>query len=153
MAIQLSGIQHVGVPVSNLERSMEFYEKVFGVKAEIVAAADHPRVAAAVGIENAVLKVAFLWVGNTYLELLEYTNPIGRPNDRRNCDIGAVHVAFEVDDVWAAWEELRANGVDLGPDPWVLEGGELEGCTFAYFKDPDGIQLEFFNVPPEKRRH
>lgn len=153
MTIQLSGIQHVGVPVSNLERSMAFYEDIFGVKAEIVDFADHPRVAAAVGLPDAKIKVAFLWVGNTYLELLEYTNPIGELYDRRNCDVGATHVAFEVEDIWSAWEELKSKGADIGPDPYQLEGGELDGFTFAYFKDPDGIQLEFFQVPPEKRRH
>lgn len=153
MDIKLTGIQHVGVPVSNLERSMAFYEDVFGVKPEIVDFADHPRVAVAVELANAKIKVAFLWVGNTYLELLEYTNPVGKPYDRRNCDVGATHIAFEVDDIWAAWDELKAKGVEVGPDPWTLEGGELDGCTFAYFKDPDGVQLEFFYVPPEKRRH
>jgi catechol 2,3-dioxygenase-like lactoylglutathione lyase family enzyme len=147
MAIALKRIQHVGVPVANLESSLLFYREVFGVEPEFTGEGDHPRVSAAVGIPDAKIKFAFLEVGGAYLELLEYTSPRGKPYDRRNCDVGAVHVCFEVDDIEHAWAELKAKGVEVSADPFTFEEGPLTGYSFAYFKDPDGVQLELFQVP------
>ena len=60
MAIALKRIQHVGIPVANLESSLLFYREVFGVEPEFTGEGDHPRVAAAVGIPDAKIKFAFL---------------------------------------------------------------------------------------------
>src|SRR5436309_2855565 len=102
---KLRGIQHVGIPVANIERSLEFYRDVFGVEADFVAEGRGPELSAAVGVADTDLAFAFLRIGDDVLELLEYRNPRGRVYDRRSCDVGAVHIAFEVADIDEAYAE------------------------------------------------
>src|SRR3989442_15440634 len=124
MAIPLSGIQHVGVPVRSMEDSLRFYREVFGVEPEFVTEAGGPDVSRSVGLPDVRMSIAFLHVGNTHLELLEYENPKGRPNDRQNCNVGAIHICFEVADIQAAWKELKAKGVKVATeDPIPLTEG------------------------------
>ncbi len=145
--VRLKGVQHIGVPVSNLEVSLQFYEQVLGVTPNFTDLIEDAQVATAVRVDGARIKIAFLELGNVSLELIEYIAPKGAPYDRRNCDVGAIHVCFEVDDIHAARELLRTKGYDFSTDPISVGSGPLAGYTFAFFKDPDGIQLEFFELP------
>jgi lactoylglutathione lyase len=85
-------------------------------------------------------------VGNTIVELLEYRSPRGRAQDRGNNDVGAMHIAFEVDDIEDAYRKLRAKGVNFNSPPVWIDHGALAGCAFCYFTDPDNVQLELFQV-------
>jgi catechol 2,3-dioxygenase-like lactoylglutathione lyase family enzyme len=76
------------------------------------------------------------------VELLEYTEPLGDDFSLRNCDVGAVHVAFEVDDVQEAYDALKELDVNFSSEP-VFDPRE----HFVYFRDPDGIQLELYKRP------
>jgi catechol 2,3-dioxygenase-like lactoylglutathione lyase family enzyme len=142
----LSGIQHVGIPVASMERSLQFYRDVFGLEADFVAEGSGEELSQAVGVDDAVLAFAFIRIGDDILELLEYSNPRGRPHDRRNCDVGAVHIAFEVPDIDGAYEELQDKGIEFNAPPIKIDEGPLAGCAFAYFNDPDGVQLEIFQT-------
>jgi catechol 2,3-dioxygenase-like lactoylglutathione lyase family enzyme len=147
MPVRLSGVQHVGVPVRSLEHSLAFYRDAFGIEPRFIATSSGAGTSRLVGVPDAEMDFAFLDLGNTVLELLEYTNPQGQDYDRRNCDVGATHVAFEVADVEAAYQELSAKGIEFSGPPLHIEEGPLAGCVTAYFKDPDGIQLEIFQLP------
>lgn len=142
--IEAAGVQHIGIPVSSLERSLRFYRDVFGVIPEFVAEGSGEALSTALGVPDAVLSFAFLRIGSAIIELLEYRNPRGEPFDRRNCDVGATHVAFEVTDIDVAYEELIGKGVAFNAPPFRIDSGPLNGCAFAYFADPDGVQLELF---------
>jgi catechol 2,3-dioxygenase-like lactoylglutathione lyase family enzyme len=143
---RLTGIQHVGIPVASMERSLRFYKDVFGIEPDFVAGGSGEELSQAVGVREAELSFAFLRIGDSILELLEYSSPQGRPYDRSNCDVGAVHIAFEVPDIDAAYEELSAKDVEFNAPPLKIGEGPLAGCAFAYFNDPDGVQLEIFQV-------
>lgn len=146
MAVQLRGLQHVGVPVRNLQRSLDFYHDVFGVEPRFVAKTSGEGTSRLLGVPDVELSYAFIDLGNTVLELLEYERPRGADYDRQNCDVGATHVCFEVPDVEEAYTALRAKGIEFSSPPLHLDDGPLAGCITAYFKDPDGIQLEIFQV-------
>ena len=139
-------VQHVGISVKDIDRSLAFYKDVFGVEPEFVTEGSGADVSTAVGVADAVLTFAFLRIGPTILELLEYKAPRGRPYGLENCDVGAVHVAFEVPDIQSAYDQLVAQGIEFNAPPLRISEGPLAGCAFAYFSDPDGVQLEIFQV-------
>jgi catechol 2,3-dioxygenase-like lactoylglutathione lyase family enzyme len=144
-------IHHVGIPVSDLERSMAWYADVLGVVAAgISGAGSGEGLSQMLEVPGAALRAAFVKVGeHTMFELLEWSSPVSTPYALTNSDIGAVHICFEVDDILAAHEQLEAKGVHINHPPVSLDGtgGDLDGYWFCYFRDPDGTQLELMQVP------
>ncbi len=140
----LKGLHHVGVPVRSIERSLAWYRDLFGLEPGFVALAEGPELERTVQLSGARLRFAFLQLGGCRLELLEYEAPIGEDFRLRNCDVGAVHVCFEVEDIDRVYDELQAKGVEFSIEPTRVLGGVLEGDRYCYFRDPDGIQLELW---------
>lgn len=143
-------VHHIGIPVTSIDRSLPWYRDVIGlIEPGITGGAGGEMLEQAVQIKGAEISFAFLEVGDTKLEFLEYANPIGRPFAAANNDIGTMHVCFQVDDIDATYDSLVAQGVAFNAPPVHLgeESGPLAGHAFAYFRDPDGIQLELFQVP------
>jgi catechol 2,3-dioxygenase-like lactoylglutathione lyase family enzyme len=146
MSISHKGVQHIGIPVSDMKRSLKWYKEMLGIEPDFVLDASGEGVSQAVGVPEADFSFAFLHVGNTVVEFLEYRNPPGRPYDRGNHDIGAVHIAFHVDDIEKEYKLLCDRGIKFNTPPQWIDSGPLEGCAFCYFKDPDNIQLELFQT-------
>ena len=144
----LRGINHIGVPVRDLDATVAWYKEMLGIEPTFgQLGTSGPEVETVVQVEGAVIDMAFFVLGNTCLEFLEYREPEGKDFTLRNCDVGAVHICFEVDDIDAAYERLIAKGVKFSQPPAVIAEGPLEGIAFAYFRDLQGLQLEFFQVP------
>ncbi len=147
--ITLKSVNHIGIPVRNLDRSLKFYRKLTG---GTVLFADNPMYGKGLSkgtkVDNASLRFGLLKIDNTILELIEYENPRGKDFDRKNNDIGSIHIAFEVPDIQTVYKQLKTQGVEFNAPPYTFteEDGapDIVGATFAYFKDPDGIQLEIF---------
>lgn len=96
-------IDHVGIAVKNLEETLSFYTDVLGLE-----------VAGTEVVEEQKVKVAFLPVGDSEIELLESTDPEG-PIARfieKNGE-GIQHIAFKVDDIEEAIEALKAKGMRM----------------------------------------
>jgi catechol 2,3-dioxygenase-like lactoylglutathione lyase family enzyme len=145
-----TAIHHVGIPVTSIDRSLPWYRDVLGlIDAGITGAGGGEAISAAVQVEGADMRFAFLTVGGVKLELLEYHTPKGKPFTSANNDIGTVHVCFEVDDIDETYRALTSQGVVFNAPPVHLgeENGPLAGHAFAYFRDPDNIQLELFELP------
>jgi catechol 2,3-dioxygenase-like lactoylglutathione lyase family enzyme len=143
-ARNLKGVHHVGIPVRDLARSLEWYGELFGLDPAFIEIDEGPQASKIVQLADARMRFAFLSVGNTILELLEYEHPIGRDYDRRNCDVGAIHLCFEVDDISRVHQLLHERGVEFSTQPVEIPAGALKGEHCCYFRDPDGIQLELW---------
>lgn len=141
-------VHHVGLTVKDLDRSLAFYERMFGVRPDFVTSGSGEQLSDAVGVPGANLRFAFLSFGETHVELLSYDNERQEVFDRRNCDVGSPHLCILVDDIHARCRELREKGVEFFAEPFHIDGGPLDGCWFVYFQDPDGITLELFQEAP-----
>jgi catechol 2,3-dioxygenase-like lactoylglutathione lyase family enzyme len=139
----LKGMHHVGIPVRSMEVSLAWYKNLFGIEPDFVSPARGPEVDQTVQLEDVRMRFAFLDLGNCILELLEYENPSGADFRLRNCDIGATHVCFEVEDIQKAYEDLRSKGVEFSIGP-TRGDGAIEGQFYCYFRDPDGLQFELW---------
>ncbi len=99
----ISRIDHIGIAVNSIEAVRKLYEDVLGIKiseTEIV--------------EEQKVKVAFLPIGDSEIELLESTDPDG-PIARfiASRGEGIQHIALRVSDIDTKLEELKARGVRL----------------------------------------
>ncbi|MGW1345829.1 VOC family protein [Kribbella sp. NPDC002412] len=137
-------MHHVGITVRDLEASLAWYERVFGLTPEFIAEGSGPELATAVGVPEAKLRFAFLRFGSCVVELLHYDNDREDTYDRSNADVGSAHVCIDVPDLQAAYDDLRSKGVEFLAAPLHIDDGPLEGCAFVYFKDPNGVTLELF---------
>jgi len=101
--VEPRGIHHLGVAVEDLDSALSTYERLFGARLEHRETVDDQ------GVEAASLRI-----GSDRVELLAALGddtPVGRFLAKRGS--GMHHVAFEVDDVGAALEELNAEGAEL----------------------------------------
>lgn len=155
----MKGLHHSGIIVSNLERSIDFYAGTLGLEmaTEPSPVFDDPELGRALGVHGAALRVVTFNVGGDILELLEYSappSPIDAPMPQNA--LGSHHVAFQVDDIQATYEQLRAKGVRFHTPPQAIDDGVLAGWRWVYFTDPDGITLELVEIaytrPEEERR-
>jgi catechol 2,3-dioxygenase-like lactoylglutathione lyase family enzyme len=140
----IGNMHHVGITVRDLESSLQWYERTFGVTREFIAHGTGPDLSTAVGVKDANLRFAFLRFGNCVVELLCYDNERDETFQRSNADVGSTHVCIDVPDLQAAYDDLRAKGIEFLAPPLHVDDGPLTGCSFVYFKDPDGVTLELF---------
>lgn len=145
------GLHHMGIAVSDLRRSLEFYADVLGMEPEYTFEVDEDFAAKVTRVAGATVHVAFLPLPGGGIELLEYRGPAAKPYALRNCDIGAAHPCIEVDDIDAAYARLQARGADCYTPPLPIEGGALDGYRWFYFEDPDGLLVELFEPPADAR--
>ena len=143
-------IHHVGLIVRDLDRSIYFYHDLLGLQFanEPTPWFEGPQLEIGVGVPGAKLRQVTLWVGEqSTLELLEYANrPAESTKPVPNNYMGAAHVCFLVDDVFAKKAELEGHGVKFYSDVNVVDDGPLAGWRWVYFSDPDGLALELNQV-------
>jgi catechol 2,3-dioxygenase-like lactoylglutathione lyase family enzyme len=144
----LIGVHHIGIPVRDIERSLAWYRELFGLEPDFVEVSEGLETSQTVQLPDVRLRFAFLPLGGTIIEFLQYENPVGRDFELRNCDVGAIHVCLEVDDIERVHGVLTDWGVEFSIGPTRL-GGALDGHQCCYFRDPDGVQLELWQRPTE----
>jgi catechol 2,3-dioxygenase-like lactoylglutathione lyase family enzyme len=130
--------------VRSLDRSLAFYQSIFGVKPINVGVDSGPGLSGQVGLADARIRFATVSTGSIEIELIEYEHPRGESFKRANCDVGTAHICFEVSDIQATYSELMAKGLPLSGPPVRLgvHEGQYAGYGYVYLKDPDGIPLE-----------
>ncbi len=127
----LNKIEHIGIAVHSLEESNLLFEKLLGTpayKEEEVASEG--------------VKTSFFQSGPNKIELLEATNPdspIAKFLDKKGP--GIHHIAFDVTDIEAEIERLKAEGfVVLNESP--KKGADNKRVAFLHPKGTNGVLVE-----------
>lgn len=129
--MKVTKLDHIGIAVKNMEESLAFYRDTLGISAggtEI--------------IEDQKVKVAFLPLGDTELELLESTSPDGpvaKFIEKRG--EGIQHIALRVENIEEALKELKEKGFQL-IDQKPRYGAGNAKIAFLHPKATGGILLE-----------
>jgi catechol 2,3-dioxygenase-like lactoylglutathione lyase family enzyme len=136
---------HTGITVSNLERSLEFWQNVLGFEFSHRAHQTSEMASEITGVAGAEIKLAVVKAPNGHkIELLEYLAPADRKKvDVRPCDVGSVHIAFTVDNLDAVLQKIAASGWKAAGKPQTLKSGPNAGKRVIYVCDPDGTTIEF----------
>jgi catechol 2,3-dioxygenase-like lactoylglutathione lyase family enzyme len=137
----IQGIEHVGLSVSNLERSIEFYCKNLNCAViRIIEANTNPLLGQVVGMPGCVARIAHLESGPNMLELFEYVSPTGKkiPSDHKQADNGFIHAGFKSSDVRSDYVKLKDQGVVFISEPVEFR----KDVWICYFYGPDGEVCE-----------
>ena len=136
-------IRHVGVVVTDIERSKAFYKKHFGfaVKVEALEAGeclDNCLSISAVRVKTTKMIDS---LGNI-LELLQFVSHPMTPDENLKYSlnkIGCTHFAMTVKDISLLYDTLTAEGVLFTYPPQTSSDGNVK---LAFCRDPDGTFIE-----------
>jgi len=135
MSIKINRLQHIGIPVTSLLRSEVFYQKL-GFKNVMAAAFDHV---------DGKGKVMMMQLGNIIIELYEMPGAaLEAVRQRRDGHID--HIAFDVDDIVAAWQAAKEMGLQVVETEPVFLPFWKKGCKYFNITGPDGERLEFNEI-------
>jgi len=124
-------IDHIGIAVKSIEKAKHLFENILNLKIIGVEI-----------IEEQKVKVAFIPLGDSELELLESTSPVG-PIARfiEKKGEGIQHIAFKVDNLESILGELKEKGIRLIDEkPRYGAGGAK--IAFLHPKSTNGILIE-----------
>ena len=120
-------ILHTMLRVGDLDRSIGFYTEVLGM--QLLRRKDYP---------EGKFTLAFIGYGdeadNTVIELTYNWD-----TDRYDLGNGYGHIALEVDDVYAATDEIRERGGKIIRDAGPMNAGTT---IISFVEDPDGYPIE-----------
>ena len=154
-AAAVNALDSIGITVSDIDRSVEFFSKVlsFETMSEIeVYGSDYEHLYGLFGMRARIVRMK---LGDESIELTEYLTPKGRPMpvDSRSNDRWFQHIAIIVSDMDKAYQWLRQNKVEhasTGPQTLPEWNKNAGGIKAFYFKDPDQHALEILWFPPGK---
>jgi len=120
-------VLHTMLRVGDLQRSIDFYTKVMGMK--LLRTTERPE-------QN--YSLAFVGFGSNpeHAEIeLTYNHGVG------SYELGTAfgHIAIEVPDAYAACEKIRAGGGNVTREAGPVKGGTT---VIAFVTDPDGYKIE-----------
>lgn len=122
-----TGVHHIGLAVSNLEESAEFFTKLLGWK-EVKRREDYP----AIFVKDDALMIT-LWKTQTE-EFIKFD---------RKMNVGLHHLALRVKSkeiLFQLLDVLKANQVEIEFEPTLIrEGPSMHMMCY----DPSGIRIEF----------
>lgn len=117
-------LEHVNLTVTDLERSIAFYARLFDFKVRWRGETSDGKAAAHVGDDQ------------DYLALFQARAATPRPREEDYDAVGFNHFGFVVDDLDDLKRRLDAMGVAIRSEQRYDPGRHL------YFRDPDGFEIE-----------
>jgi methylmalonyl-CoA/ethylmalonyl-CoA epimerase len=125
----LRQIDHIGIAVNNLDETVAFYRQVMGLEVSSTEVFQG-------------MKIAFLRIGDSELELLEDLTPDGAiARHVATRGEGIQHVAYRVDDIEQELQEMRAKGIEL-IDERPRPGARSARVAFLHPKSTKGVLIE-----------
>jgi catechol 2,3-dioxygenase-like lactoylglutathione lyase family enzyme len=144
---------HTGFTVDSLSEALAFWNGVLGFEIDATFDLGGELLENVTGVEGAEVSIAAVVApGGHVIELLEYKGPATRTKlSPRPCDVGSVHICFEVDDLDAVLARVARSGWKCQGIPQQLPSGKRAGDRIVYVRGTDGITVEFIE-PARARR-
>lgn len=126
-------IEHIGIITKDVEASMNRFRSLLGLEVKNIEE---------LKVENAMIKIAFLPVGEINIELIQPTAKTALNADFLQKEGDSIHhIAFEVEDLEKTFNELRSQGVEFIWDR-IIEGSRGSKVAFFRAEEFNGIYIE-----------
>jgi len=150
----VTGFNHSGVVVNDLQGMIDFYCEVLGL--EVLREVDSiaPPDGDHTGIPDARRKLVFVGKpGDQHqLELVHYIDPEPSDGHLHHHQYGSSHVCFNVADLKSLHESLSSTGIRFVTEPKYRTTPDGTRIGICYAMDPEGNYLEFLErtQPPQQ---
>ncbi len=144
----LREIAHIGITISNLEKSISFYRDILQLEYLGSMVMQGKETDLLFATKNCIVKVAYLngskELFSPPIELLEFISPIASTNTPALTKQSISEICFRVEDIEKSYQKLRKKGVEFLSKPQCFDFSKngFGKSKAVYFKDPDGIILE-----------
>jgi lactoylglutathione lyase len=148
---RLGDLHHLGLTVSDIERSIVFYRDLLGMTLHRRRPhVDNDYVASQTGYPGVVLNVASFKISPDSvqsLEVVQYMNHSGPAAETATNRPGNSHLCITINDLRTCYADLEAKGIRFKSEPVAITAEPNTGGLVVYFYDPDGYTLELFQPP------
>lgn len=135
MKLKINHLQHIGLPVTNLAHSEEFYKRLGFL----------PVMDATFMYGGAEGKVVMMQLNNIMIELYQMPEPeLSKIKQRSDGRID--HLAFDVDDIDETYKLLKEGSFSVIEKAPVYLPFWKHGCRYFNISGPDGERLEFNQI-------
>jgi len=126
--LKINKVHHIAIIASDYQKSKYFYTEILGLQ---IVREVYREARNSYKLDLAIRE-------NYIIELFSFPNPPARPSRPESC--GLRHLAFEVEDVAEAKQNLEAKGIEVED----IRIDEFTGKKFTFFADPDDLPIEFY---------
>jgi catechol 2,3-dioxygenase-like lactoylglutathione lyase family enzyme len=150
-SFRIKRTDHTGITVSSLDEALSFWVGAMGFAHLYTWHFENTFfIEELVGVKAAAMRLAMVEAPGHLIELLEYLAPDDRQVMKpRSCDVGSVHIAFQVESIDALLARIGAMGWKALGKVQKVETGERAGLRLVYVRGPDGVTLEFLQLPQD----
>ncbi len=135
MNLKINRLQHIGLPITDIEISQAFYERL-GFQNVMQSTFMH---------EGKPGKVSMMKREDVIIELYQMPEPeLSKVRQRQDGRID--HIAFDVDDIEETFALLTKEGFRVVEESPVYLNFWEKGCKYLYIIGPDGERLEFCQI-------
>jgi len=144
--LPIARITHVGIGVSDLQRSLRFYRDLLGFTWEHELDVEGEPTDTLLRLRGTKLHAEYLTRDGVRIELLHFASPPPPPRpDRPMNQYGLTHLSFRVTDMDAVIDALRAAGERVLEET-VIRFPEWQSAA-CMILDPDGQVIELVQAP------
>jgi glyoxylase I family protein len=145
--MSIQRLTHLGICVSDLDRSLHFYRDVLGCKEVGRLEMEGGAADTINGLQGVTVRAIYLERDGWRLELIAFPQPgwVGPDTPRPMNQLGLTHLSFRVADLDAVCAQVRAAGGDVLPETRYEVPSRSSRAVMAH--DPDGIRLELVQAP------
>jgi len=135
MNLKINHLQHIGLPVADLQISKSFYERL-GFKMVMSSTFNY---------ESKPGNVAMMELGEIIIELYQMPEP-ELSEVKKRTDGRIDHIAFDVDDIEETFLLLKKEGFSIVEEKPVYLNFWESGCKYFNITGPGGERLEFCQI-------
>lgn len=152
----IQGFSHIGICVTDLDRSVRFYTAVFGFS-QIYAMDFTGDEVAATMEQSGGFRSTMLRRDDVRVELLQWIDVAGSGSGERKpmTELGFTHLSFRVDHIDELSDAVRAAGGQVHEHTLSVLGdptGPTPPTKLLYLTDPDGTRIEVMENVPDLSR-